>query len=459
MPDMQNNESLLQEDQQLRARLEELEDTLRAIRTGEVDALVVSGPEGDQVYTIRGALEPYRVMVETMSEGAVTLAQSGTILYCNGRFAELVKTPQEHVVGSPLHNWVAAQDWDKLDMMLARGRKEIVHEELTLQLDDGARKSAYFSMCPLPESVDKGIATVITDLTERKRMEDALREQEEFFRLITESVDDFIVVLDLKGRRLYNSPSYARLFGDTKALKGTDSFNEIHPDDREHVKQAFKETVQSGRSHHLNFRFVLADGSIHYMESCGGLVRNSQGQALRVVVVSRDVTERIKEEEDIRSLAFYDTLTHLPNRRLLNDRLDQAMVASKRSGQYGALMFLDLDNFKRLKDVHGHKAGDLLLIEVAHRIAGCLREMDTVGRFGGDEFVVLLRELKEDKAESAKQAGIVAEKIRAILAEPYVLEFQQENNSETVIEHHCTRVSAWCYSSITKPARSISLSG
>jgi len=102
---------------------------------------------------------------------------------------------------------------------------------------------------------------------------------EDFFRLIVENGEDFFAVLDLEGRRLYNSPSYANLFGDIESIKGSDSFAEIHPDDVELVKRAFKETVQSGRSHRLNFRFVLANGSFRYMESCGALIRNSQGQA------------------------------------------------------------------------------------------------------------------------------------------------------------------------------------
>ena len=268
--------------------------------------------------------------------------------------------------------------------------------------------------------------------------EGTLREQEEFFRLIVENVDDFLVVLDLKGRRLYNSPSYAKLFGNTEALKNTDSFSEVYPDDRERVKQAFNDTVQTGQSHRLTYRFVLPDGRIHYMESCGDLIRDSQGQPLRVVVVSRDISERLKEEHDIRKLAFYDALTQLPNRRLLNDRLDQAMAASKRSKKYGALMFLDLDNFKLLNDMHGHFVGDILLVEVARRITSCVRQMDTVARFGGDEFVVLISELDEDKIRSTSQTRHVAEKIRGILSEPYELKFLNEGKTETTVEHRCS---------------------
>jgi diguanylate cyclase (GGDEF)-like protein/PAS domain S-box-containing protein len=165
---------------------------------------------------------------------------------------------------------------------------------------------------------------------------------------------------------------------------------------------------------------------------CLRLSKTSEPPLLRIVLT--DISERIKNEEKIRQLAFYDALTQLPNRRLLNDRMDQAMAASKRSGHYGALMFLDLDNFKPLNDSHGHGMGDLLLVEVARRITRCLREMDTVARFGGDEFVVLLSELDTGKAESVAQAGVVAEKIRAALAEVYHLQPQQEAG----VAHRCT---------------------
>lgn len=159
-----------------------------------------------------------------------------------------------------------------------------------------------------------------------------------------------------------------------------------------------------------------------------------QDEETEVRIVLTDITEHVRHEEEIRKLAFYDSLTQLPNRRLLADRLDQAMAAGKRSGRYGALMFVDLDNFKPLNDRHGHNMGDLLLIEAARRITRCLREMDTVARFGGDEFVVLLGELDVEQAGSVAQAGVVAEKIRAALAETYPLKTHDMN----ALEHRCT---------------------
>jgi diguanylate cyclase (GGDEF)-like protein len=144
------------------------------------------------------------------------------------------------------------------------------------------------------------------------------------------------------------------------------------------------------------------------------------------------------QAEQIQSLAFYDTLTQLPNRRMLSDRIQIAMAASQRSGRYGALMFLDLDNFKPLNDRYGHGVGDLLLVEVARRITGCIRKVDTVARFGGDEFIVMLSELDADKAESVAQAARVAEKIRAALADTYRLSVSNEKNDDVDIEHQCT---------------------
>ena len=145
-----------------------------------------------------------------------------------------------------------------------------------------------------------------------------------------------------------------------------------------------------------------------------------------------------QQREQVRQLAFYDALTGLPNRRMLNDRVDQAMATSKRSGLYGTLMFLDLDNFKPLNDKHGHGVGDLLLIEVAKRLTDCVREVDTVARIGGDEFVVMLSELDADKAKSAAQAAGVAEKVRLSLAEPYRLTIAHPGESIATVEHHCT---------------------
>ncbi|MBE0612056.1 MAG: GGDEF domain-containing protein [Burkholderiales bacterium] len=152
----------------------------------------------------------------------------------------------------------------------------------------------------------------------------------------------------------------------------------------------------------------------------------------------RNITERKHKEDRVRQMAFHDTLTKLPNRRLLSDRLRQTMAACKRSGCYAALMFVDLNDFKRVNDAYGHAAGDLLLIEVAVRLRDCVRDMDTVARFGGDEFVVVIGNLDADQTRSKAQAASLAEKVRAALALPYLLKTKQKGAVETTIEHRCT---------------------
>lgn len=130
----------------------------------------------------------------------------------------------------------------------------------------------------------------------------ALREKETFFRLIAENMADLVAVLDLEGRRLYNSPSYRTLFGDPEALRGTDSFAEIHPDDRDRVRQVFQDTVRMGTGQRMEFRFVLPDGQVRHMESQGGVIRDAQGRVAQVVVVSRDITDRKRLEAEVRQL-------------------------------------------------------------------------------------------------------------------------------------------------------------
>jgi diguanylate cyclase (GGDEF)-like protein/PAS domain S-box-containing protein len=150
-------------------------------------------------------------------------------------------------------------------------------------------------------------------------------------------------------------------------------------------------------------------------------VKDKQGQTTHYVGSLADITRRKAAEVEIANLAFYDPLTHLPNRRLLLDRLHQALVTSARSERYGALLFIDLDNFKILNDTQGHDIGDLLLREVGARLITCVREVDTVARLGGDEFVVMLEDLDGAAEEAAAQAKMVGQKILSVLNQVYQL--------------------------------------
>ncbi|WP_206667302.1 EAL domain-containing protein [Candidatus Methylobacter oryzae] len=163
------------------------------------------------------------------------------------------------------------------------------------------------------------------------------------------------------------------------------------------------------------------NGDIYPEWLCITAITNPEGVVVNYVATFTDISQRKADEQRIKDLAYYDSLTKLPNRTLLFDRLNLALNASHRNKTHGALMFLDLDNFKTLNDTLGHDRGDQLLIEVGRRLQGCVREVDTVARLGGDEFVVMLECLDEQEIEAAVQAHAVAEKIRSNLAEFYLL--------------------------------------
>jgi len=169
----------------LRMRLEEAEETLRAIREGEVDALVVSDPQGDQVYTLKGAEQPYRVFVETMNEGAATLGPDGAILYCNNRLGELLKEPIERIIGSEIVRFIAPTDTVSFESAFQSGRKVSSKVEILLKGGDGQLIPVLLSLCPLESDDVPCICMVVMDLTERKRAEQQLRESEERLRYLS----------------------------------------------------------------------------------------------------------------------------------------------------------------------------------------------------------------------------------------------------------------------------------
>ena len=199
---------------------------------------------------------------------------------------------------------------------------------------------------------------------------------------------------------------------------------------RKHIEKIMREGRDIFESQHR-----CRDGRIIDVEISAGLASDAPGN---IDAFHHDITERKRMEKEIRELAFHDPLTKLPNRHTLNDRLSQTMAASKRSRNYGALMMLDLDNFKQLNDAHGHHAGDLLLLEVARRLTECVRGTDTTARAGGDEFVVILGELNVDPKESARQAAEIAEKIRVSLAAPYRVILTEGSLAGCAVEHLCS---------------------
>lgn len=273
----------------------------------------------------------------------------------------------------------------------------------------------------------------------------ALHESEALYRLLTEDTMDVLWKTDSNFFITYISPADERLRGyKAEEIIGRHVFELFTDEGIAIVTEAMRkrrEAEQAGtRLGFLTFEAPhrCKDGRMLWGEVFSKPERDSCGTITGYHGITREITERKQMQDQVRELAFYDTLTNLPNRRMLTDRLGQALAASKRSGCYGALMFVDLDNFKALNDKHGHFVGDLLLIEAAKRLKRCVREMDTVARFGGDEFVVMLGELNTDKEKSTLRAEVVAEKIRRALSGAYLLKLQRQGKASATVEHHCT---------------------
>lgn len=282
-------------------------------------------------------------------------------------------------------------------------------------------------------------------IVENQQAEEALRKSESHFRMMTENVVDVVWKLDSEYLFTYISPADEKRRGyRADEVIGHHVFEMFDDEGIESIKRATQqrhELEQKGvplTDVTFEARHRCKDGSWIWGEISYNPEFDSQGKVIGFYGISREITERKQMQDQVRQLAFYDALTTLPNRHLLNDRLSQAMAASKRKGCYGALLFLDLDNFKPINDTHGHTAGDLLLVEVAQRLKKRVREMDTVARFGGDEFIVVLSELKTDEGESYKQAQVIAEKVRITLAAVYQLTVNYDDKTSSYIEHCCT---------------------
>jgi len=242
---------------------------------------------------------------------------------------------------------------------------------------------------------------------------------EQGFRTLFELAADAIFVLDMDGYiKEVNRTAHDRLGYASADMVGMHIGTFILPEFADLLGSRFNSVRKEGFLIYESAQ-IRKDGSVLPVEVCTREVE-LDGQKVIFSIV-RDITERKVAESEIEQLAYYDPLTQLPNRRLLLDRLKQAVVSCTRNGRKGALMFIDMDNFKNLNDTLGHDTGDLMLQQVTQRLESCIRRGDTVARLGGDEFVVMLPELSWLPIEAAAQTEAIGEKILAALSEPYQL--------------------------------------
>ena len=260
---------------------------------------------------------------------------------------------------------------------------------------------------------------------------DALQQSEERFRKLFENASDAIFLGDASGRFLDVNREAERQSGYSREELLRMGAADLDVNHTPESVVAFHETM--GADQPVVFEAVnrRKNGEHIHLEVRG--IRLFEGETGAVLMgIARDITLRKRLEEELRDIAFHDSLTRLPNRRLLLDRLSHALLARKRLHDHLAVLFIDLNNFKVLNDAHGHDVGDLLLMEVASRLKLAVRESDTVARLGGDEFVVLLEGLGDNGEQAVEYAGFVAAKIRRVLSEEYVFADIRHSSSASV---------------------------
>ena len=268
------------------------------------------------------------------------------------------------------------------------------------------------------------------EIEERKRRE---RENQLLAGTIFATSADGILVSDADNNIISVNPAFTDISGyqASEVVGRNPRFLQSGVHDGDFYQEMWKQLLATGRwQGEIHNR--RKNGEIYIEWLSISVVRNADGDITNHVGIFNDITERKEAEKQIRELAFYDPLTHLPNRRLLLDRLRQALASSARSKREGGLLFIDMDNFKTLNDTLGHAIGDEFLRQVSVRLTSCVRGGDTVARLGGDEFIVMLEDLSEEPEEAAAQTMTAGEKILVTLRKPYALGNHEHHSSASI---------------------------
>ncbi|PSN19187.1 hypothetical protein C7271_08595 [filamentous cyanobacterium CCP5] len=365
----------------------------------------------------------YRKVVEAQTDFILRSRPDTTITFANPALCRALGVSLEDILGKKWGDFANAEDLEQevfqkvADMNPENPRFFVENRDTRADGQEGwtqwLNEAIFDEAGQLVE-----IQSVGRDITDLKLAEQALRQSEESLRLVTENMGDLVCLHAPDGRYLYVTPSSRALLGyGPEELIGQDPREYCHPDDRELMAQGGYGQALAGDRTSITYRIRTKSGEYIWLETLSQPIFDQQGQVIHLQSTSREVSDRIRIEQQLKHDSLHDRLTGLPNRALLIERLDLALKRTKRhpDGQF-AVMFLDLDNFKLVNDSLGHLTGDQLLMAVAQILKKAIRATDLAARLGGDEFVLLLEDILW-----ASEAVEVAERILQTLRSPIQL--------------------------------------
>lgn len=370
-------------------------------------------------------------IMDNVADGIITLDEDLRIETMNTAALDLFGYGQEEALGQPFVTLVEERDWTRVAVALMaclrrgeEGQRPDNRAEIQGRRKNGDVFAMAFGVSQMRLGDRRTAICVVQDITQRKRAEKALRESEERLKLAVRATRSGVFDIDCVKGTYWWSPEFIEMLGydAVDALYANKLFDGlIHPDDKENAQQQIDRYLAGDVGDYLSlYRLRHRDGSWVWIEARGQALRDDAGRPLRFTGTMTDVSDRKRFEEQLMYVSTHDPLTGLPNRTLLQDRLQHALAHAGRKGTAVAIMLLDVDRFKLVNDSLGHQIGDKLLRALAQRLGACVRATDTVGRLGADEFLIVAEDLADPQ-----MASRIAETILFSLSRPFGIDGHQ----------------------------------
>ncbi|WP_407271355.1 diguanylate cyclase domain-containing protein [Radiobacillus sp. PE A8.2] len=356
--------------------------------------------------------EQFELIYNHAADPVFTFDETGKYITVNPSYTKLFGWTKEELLNDPAISILPTNNKQEFEAILERLKQgEVIENHYAeRKTKNGSLIHILSSYTPIMEDgkMSHGIA-VYKDISNIDQLRNKLQESERKYRIIVENSNDLIRIINKLGQIEYASPSHLRILGlESKFFIGKSILSFVHREDMVKVNNYIEKLFETGRVAEIEYRRLNKNGEIIWVHSKGAAVLNGLGEVEQLVLISRVISDLKERETELRTMALYDELTSLANRTLFNENLDVALNRTKRSGKMTALLILDCDNFKKINDSYGHDVGDEVIKEFANRIQTSVGTLGTVSRMGGDEFQVVLPELRETNEAIAVCQSIIS---------------------------------------------------